>query len=154
MGLWWQSPLACSINKGAGLGTWLRCVYKPPPETLAASSSRPNSEALAACMVLEHPHAAFHPCTCGLHKSVAVVAAVLIGYDHVEVVAETTTRRRRSRSTTFSTPMCDNIGLMFQLFFRCSARLVVRTIYDPFTCKFTRCNGRCNTSVAYPLPYT
>jgi hypothetical protein len=42
---------------------------------------------------------------------------------------------------------------MLQLFFHYSACLVVTTIYDPFTCKFPRCNGRCSASVAYPFPY-
>jgi protein-tyrosine phosphatase len=36
----------------------------------------------------------FHPCTCGLRRSVVVVAAALIGYDHVQVAIGTTTRRR------------------------------------------------------------
>jgi hypothetical protein len=67
-----------------------------PHETLHATSSRPNSEALAAHVVLAHPHVVFHPCTCGLHRGAAVVAAVLIGYDDVKVAAEMTIRRKRS----------------------------------------------------------
>jgi hypothetical protein len=51
--------------------------YTPPHETLAAAASRPISEALAAHVVLAHPHAAFHPCMCELR----VGAAALIGYD-------------------------------------------------------------------------
>jgi hypothetical protein len=65
-----------------------------PRETLAATSSWPNSEALAARVVLAHPRAAFHLRTCGLRRGVAVVAATLIGYDDVKVAAETATMRR------------------------------------------------------------
>jgi hypothetical protein len=32
-------------------------------------------------MVLAHPRAAFHPCTCGLCGDATVFAAVLIGYN-------------------------------------------------------------------------
>jgi hypothetical protein len=64
-----------------------------------------------------------------------------------------TTSRRRSWSTTSSTPMHYYIGSPLQLFFRCSARLVLTMIYDPFTCKFPGCNGRYSASVAYLLPY-
>jgi hypothetical protein len=53
----------------------------PPHETLLTASSRTNSEALAACVVLAHPCVAFHPCTCGLRRGVVVVAAPLIGYE-------------------------------------------------------------------------
>jgi hypothetical protein len=57
-------------------------TYRPPRETLVATSSRSNSsKALAVRVVLAHPCAAFHPCMCGLRGFVAVVAAVLIGYD-------------------------------------------------------------------------
>jgi hypothetical protein len=57
--------------------------YMPPCETLATTTSLPNSEALAACMVPAHPHTAFHPCTCGLCGGAAAVPATLIGYnDH------------------------------------------------------------------------
>jgi hypothetical protein len=61
--------------------------------------------------------------------------------------------RRWSWSTNSSTPTCNYIGLLLQLFIRHSVHLVVMTIYDPFTCKFPVCNGRCSASVAYPLPY-
>jgi hypothetical protein len=53
----------------------------PPRETLATTSSRPNSEAPAARMMLAHPRTTFHPCTCGLCGGAAAVAAALIGYD-------------------------------------------------------------------------
>jgi hypothetical protein len=69
--------------------------YTPPREILAAVS-QPNSEALPTHVVLAHHRAVFHPCTCGLHRAIAAVDAMLIGYDHVEVAAETSTRRRRS----------------------------------------------------------
>jgi hypothetical protein len=67
-------------------------LYTPPRETLVVAASRLNSEALATRVVLAHPRVTFHPCMCGLCGG----AAVLIGYDHVEVAARTTTRRRRS----------------------------------------------------------
>jgi hypothetical protein len=50
---------------------------------------------LAVCAVLAHSRAAFYPCTCGLHRGAATVAAVLIGYDDVKVADRTTTRRRQ-----------------------------------------------------------
>jgi hypothetical protein len=68
----------------------------PPCETLTATSSPPNSEVLAARVVLAHPHVAFHLHTCGLHRGAVVVAIALIGYNDVKVAAEMTTRRRRS----------------------------------------------------------
>jgi hypothetical protein len=56
--------------------------------------------------------------------------------------------------TISSTPTRDYVGSLLQHFFRCSACLVVMMIYDPFTCKFSGCNGRCSASVAYPSPYS
>jgi hypothetical protein len=56
--------------------------YTPSRETLAATTSRPNPEALDAHVVLAHPHAVFHPCMCGLRGGAAAVAAVLITYDN------------------------------------------------------------------------
>jgi hypothetical protein len=87
---------------------------------------------------------------CGLRKCVVV----LIGYDDVEVAAGTTTRMRRSRMTTYSTPTCDYVRSLLQLFFHYLARLVVTMIYDPFTCKFPGCNSRCSASIAYLFPYS
>jgi hypothetical protein len=58
----------------------------PPRETLAATSSRLNFEALATHVLLAHPHVALHLCTCGLHRGAAAVAATLIGYDDVEAI--------------------------------------------------------------------
>jgi hypothetical protein len=79
---------------------WSRGAYAPTRhhvETLAAtSSSRRNLRTLATCEVLAHPRAAFHPCTCGLCGCAAMVAAVLISYDDVEIAAGTTMRRRQS----------------------------------------------------------
>jgi hypothetical protein len=66
----------------------------PPRETLAITASRPNSEALAARVVLAHPHTEFHLCTCGLHGGAIVVVATLISYNNVDVAAGTTMRRR------------------------------------------------------------
>jgi hypothetical protein len=83
------SSLACSINMmGAARGGLTS--YTSPRETLADTFSRPNSEALAAYVVLAHPRVAFHPCTCGLSRGVAA----LIGYDDIKVVVDTTTRMR------------------------------------------------------------
>jgi hypothetical protein len=48
----------------------------------------------------------------------------------------------------------DYVGSLLQLFFCYSACLLVMMIYDTFTCKFPRCNGRCSASVDYSLPYT
>jgi hypothetical protein len=69
--------------------------YTPPHETLAAtSSSQPNSEALAACVVLAHPHVVLYPSTCGLRRGIVAVAVVLIGYDDIKVTLKMSTRRR------------------------------------------------------------
>jgi hypothetical protein len=68
----------------------------PTRETLVVASSWPNSEALAAHVVLAHTHAAFHPYTWGLRRGVALVATMLIDYDKVEIATGMTTRRRRS----------------------------------------------------------
>jgi hypothetical protein len=77
----------------------VRGVYMPighHMKTLAATfSSWPNPKPLVAYKVLAHPRTAFHPCTCGLCVGADVVAAVLIGYDDVEVAVGMTTRRRR-----------------------------------------------------------
>jgi hypothetical protein len=128
MGLQLETTLTCSINlRGGARGN--RDAYTPPRETLATTSSQPNPETLAAREVLAHPRAAFHPYMCGLHGGATAVAAALIGYDDVEVAVGTTTRRRRSRSTTSSTPTRDYVVPLLQLFFRCSAYLVV-TIHD------------------------
>jgi hypothetical protein len=61
---------------------------------------------------------------------------------------------RQSWSTTFSTLTRDYVGSLLQLFFPCSARPVVTTIYNPFTYKFPDYNGRCSASIIYPLPYS
>jgi hypothetical protein len=104
-------------------------------------------------VVLAHPRTMFHLYTCILCGGDAAFAAVWSVTTIVEVAAVTTTRRRWSWLTTSSTPMRDYIGSQLQLFFRCSARLVVATIYDPFTYKFPVCNDRCSARVAYLLPY-
>jgi hypothetical protein len=49
--------------------------------------------------------------------------------------------------------MSNNVESLLQLFFRCSVHLVVTMIYDPFICKFSRCNGKYSASVTYPLPF-
>jgi hypothetical protein len=90
MGLRRLCPLSSSINMRGGD----RGAYTPPCETLAAASSRPNFEALNVRVVLAHSHAVFHPYTCGLRGGTAAVAAMLIGYDDMEVAAGMTTRRR------------------------------------------------------------
>jgi hypothetical protein len=65
----------------------------PLRETLVIVVSRSNFEALVARMVLAHPRATFYPCTCGLRGDADAVATAR---NHVEVAADTSTRRRRS----------------------------------------------------------
>jgi hypothetical protein len=123
-------------------------AYTPPCKTIAGASSQPNFEALAVHVVLLHPRAAFHRCMCGLHRGVVA----LISYDDVEVAVGMTTRRRRSRITTSSTPTCGYIRSLLQLFFRCSVCLVV-TIHDLLLASILGWHGRSSASVAYPFPY-
>jgi hypothetical protein len=66
----------------------------PPHETLVVASSRPNSEALVARVVLAHPCVTFHLYTCGLREDAIAVAIALIDYNDVDVVARKTTRRQ------------------------------------------------------------
>jgi hypothetical protein len=54
--------------------------------TLATTSSWPNHEILAACEVLSHLCATFHPYMCGLRKDATRVAPTLINYDDVELL--------------------------------------------------------------------
>jgi hypothetical protein len=84
------------LYKYEGWGRGATDAYMPPRETLAVASSQSNSKALAAHVVLAHPHVTFYPCTCRLRRGAATVVTVLIGYDDVNVAIETTTRRRRS----------------------------------------------------------
>jgi hypothetical protein len=100
-----------------------------------------------------HTCMTFHPYTCGLCGCATSVAAALIGYDDVEVAVMTTTRRRRSWLTTFSTPMCNYIGSLLQHHFLYTARLVV-TIYDLLLASFLRWHGRSSASIAYLYPRT
>jgi hypothetical protein len=65
-------------------------------KTLAITSSRSNPKTLAAREMLTHPRATFYSCMCGLRGGAAAVAAMVIGYNDVEVAVGTTTRRRRS----------------------------------------------------------
>jgi hypothetical protein len=55
--------------------------YTPPREILATTASRLTPEALAACVVLAYPRAAFYHCTCGLRGGAAAFAAALISYN-------------------------------------------------------------------------
>jgi hypothetical protein len=80
----------------------------PPSEILATTSSRLNSKALAACVVLAHPRVTFHPCTCELHKGVAAVTAALFGYDDVKAAAKTTTRRMLADRHATMLDRCSN----------------------------------------------
>jgi hypothetical protein len=125
--------------------------YTPPHETLATTSSRPNSKALVGHVLLAHPRVSFHPYTCGHRRGTVVVAAALIGYDDITFATKTTTWRRRSWSTTSATLMHDNIGSLLQLSFSCSACLVV-TIRDLFLTSILGWHSRCSASVAYPFP--
>jgi hypothetical protein len=121
--------------------------YTPPRETLAVAASRPNSEALATRVVQAHPRATFHPRMCGLLGG----TVVLFDCDNVEVAVGMTTRRRRSWSTTSSTPTRDYVGSLLQLFFRCSVHLVVM-IHDLLLASILGWHGRSSASVAYPFP--
>jgi hypothetical protein len=83
-------PLTSSINMRGGA----RGAYTPTRHhvtTLDATSSRPDPKTLAACEVLAHPCATFHPCTCGLCGGAVVVVATLISYDDMRLLP------RRSR---------------------------------------------------------
>jgi hypothetical protein len=120
---------------------WLTHAYMTPRQTLVVIVSQLNFEALAVRMVLAHPRATFHPCTCGLCGGAVAVAAALIGYDDVEVAIETTMRMRQSWTTTSSTPTRDYVGSLLQLFFHCSACLVV-TIHDLLVVCILRWHGR------------
>jgi hypothetical protein len=66
----------------------------PQYEILAAASSWLNFEVLIVHVVLAHPRAVFHPCTCGLYRDTVAVAAALISYDDVKFAIEMTIRRR------------------------------------------------------------
>jgi hypothetical protein len=80
-------------HQSSKIHTWPRYTFK----MLAATASRPNPEALAARVVLAHPHAAFHPCMCGLCGGAAMVVVTLIGYDdHGGCAAGKPTSLRRS----------------------------------------------------------
>jgi hypothetical protein len=152
MSLWWGSPLACSINtRGGARGTYTPARYHVKTHA-AASSSQPNVEALTTRVGLAHARAVFHPCTCGLHGGTTTVAVALIGYHDVEVAVGMTTRRR-SGMTSSSTLTCDYIGLLLQLIFHCSMRLVVM-IYNLLLTSMLGWHSRNSVSVAYPFPTT
>jgi hypothetical protein len=123
-------------------------AYTPPRENLSCHLLSGWPKILVACEMLAHSLVVFHPCTCGLH----VGTTALNGYDDVEVAAGTTTRRRRLWSTTFSTPMRYCVGSLLQLFFRCTARLVVTIHYFLLT-SFLGWHDRYNASVAYSFLY-
>jgi hypothetical protein len=108
-------------------------------------------KALAAHKVLAHPHAAFHPFTCGLRGGAAAVAATLISYDDVEVAVGMTTRRRRAWSSTSSTPTRDYVEPLLQLFFLWSARLVVM-IHSLLLASILGWHDRRSACVAYRCP--
>jgi hypothetical protein len=152
MGLRWKNLLVCSINMRGGA----RSAHMPTRhhvKTLAVTSfSRSNPETLFVWEVLAHPYAAFHPCMCGLCGGTAMIVATLIGYDDMEVAAGTTTRRRRSWSTISSTPTCNYVGSLLQLFFHYTACLVV-TIHDLLLASIFGWHGKSSVSVAYPYPY-
>jgi hypothetical protein len=69
------------------------------------------------------------------------------------VAVATTTRRIRSWSTTSSTMTCDYVEPLLQLFFRCSARLVVM-IHDLILTSFLGWHDRCSASVSYSILFS
>jgi hypothetical protein len=137
--------------RGGARGT--EDTYMPPHETLATTSSWLNSKALAMRMVLAHPRATFHPCTCRLRRGTAAVVATVIGYDDMEVATGMTTRRRWSLLTTSSTSTRDYVGSLLQRFFRYSVCLVVM-IHDLLLASILGWHGRSSASVAYPFTYS
>jgi hypothetical protein len=144
--VWWGSPLPWSINMRCGARGRLM-LYMPPRETLAATSTWPNSEALAERVMLAHSRTVFHLYTCGLRRGTAVVAIALIGYTDMKVSTRTTTRSW-SWETTSSTPMRDYVGSLLWLFFCCSVHLVVM-IHDLLLASIL---GWYSANVAYPFP--
>jgi hypothetical protein len=127
-------------------------LYTPPCETLAIAASQLYPEALAACMVLAHPRAMFHPCTCGLRGVAAAFAAALIGYDDR---GDCCLYDHKEEAIVIDYFLSTDMRLRWNTalsLLRCSARLVVTMIYDPFTSKFPGCNGRYSASVAYLFP--
>jgi hypothetical protein len=99
--------------------------------TLATTSSRANSKTLPTHEVLAYRCVVFHRYTSRLRGGTAAIAAALICYDDVEVATRTTMRRRQS----YSKLMWDYVGSLLQLFFCCTAHLVV-TIYDLLLANF------------------
>jgi hypothetical protein len=107
--------------------------YTAPRETLAAAAFLPIFKALVAHVVLAHPCVAFHPCTCGLCGGAVAVTAVLIDY-----------------FLNTDAWLCWIATLTLLLLLNVSSGngdlwpLYLQVSY----------NGRCNASVAYPLPYS
>jgi hypothetical protein len=120
-----RSPLACPINMKGGPRGDVH-LHATMWKTLATTtSSRPKPRALPTRKVLANPREVFHPCTCALRGGTAMIANALISYDDMEVAGGMTTRRRWSWSTTSSTPTCDYVGPLLQLFFCCLTCLAV-----------------------------
>jgi hypothetical protein len=135
--IWWRSLLACSINIRGGVRGAINT-------RLHGITWNPSCHLHSA----KHQRAVLHPCTCGLCRGATVVAVALIGYDDVKVAAEMTTARRRSWSITSSTLTRDYVGSLLQLFFRCSACIVV-TIHDLILASILGWHGRSSASVVY-----
>jgi hypothetical protein len=142
MGLRRGSTLVCSVNISGGARGTINARLHATTWNPSQHPSRPNSEALAARVVLAHLRVAFHPCTCELRRGVATIAVALIDYDEIKVAVKTTT----------STPTRNYIGSLLPLFFCCSAHLVV-TIYDLLLTSILGWHSRSSASVAYPYPY-
>jgi hypothetical protein len=152
MGLRLRSLLVCSINIRGGargdIDTYTPPCENPSHHLLSVKPWNPSY----AWGALAHPCAVLHLCTCGLCGGATAIVTVLISYDDVKVVAGTTTRRRWSWSTTFSTPICNYVGLLLQLFFCYTARLVVM-IHDLILVNFITWHSRNSANVVYLYPF-
>jgi hypothetical protein len=87
-----MKPISVLYKYKGGLGARLTHAYTPSRETLAATFSRSNFEALSTRVVLSYPRATFHLYMCGLRRGAVAAAAALIGYNNIKVAVETTTR--------------------------------------------------------------
>jgi hypothetical protein len=120
--------------------------------TLAATSSRPNPETLAAHEVLALPHTTLHPCMCGLCGGATIVADALINY--YGGARSLLGRRCGGDDCDRLLPLhqhASTLDQLLQLFFHCSTHLVV-TIHDILVTSFLGWHNGSSASVVYPFP--